>query len=172
VRATASDRIDGLLSIELDAFTDARGVFFEAFNADDWRFTRPDGSPIVFVEDDYSVNRRGVVRGLHGDNRTWKLVTCVHGSLFVVVADTRTADLLWEGFDLDQRAPRQLLVPPGCATGMASLEDGSVFAYKQSERYLGAGEQFSLRWDDPALGIEWPVSNPILSERDANAPLR
>lgn len=168
----ASETIEGLRSITLDAFGDGRGRFFEAFNADDWRFERPDGTPIGFVEDDYSVNCRGVVRGLHGDTRTWKLVTCVHGRCFTVVADwrDRSRPPVVETFLLDGEHPSQLLIPAGCATGFAALEDGTVFAYKQSERYLGASEQFSLRWDDPVLGIAWPVADPILSARDANTP--
>jgi dTDP-4-dehydrorhamnose 3,5-epimerase len=173
VRAIASTAIPGLLSIELPVFCDERGAFIEAFNAEEWRFRRDNGSLIEFVEDDFSVNRRNVVRGLHGDPVTWKLVSCINGACFTVVVDFRggVSRLAWESFHLDARTPRQLLVPAGCATGFASLEDATVFAYKQSTRYRGAVAQFAMRWNDPALGIDWPVQHPVLSPRDATAPL-
>ena len=154
-------------------FRDERGAFVEAFNVDDWCFRRDDGTTIEFIEDDYSVSRKGVVRGLHGDLVTWKLVSCITGACFTVVVDCRpgTDAFAWETFDLDSHTPRQLLVPAGCATGFASLEDSTVFAYKQSARYQGADTQFTLRWSDPALGIEWPLKHPMLSARDAAAPL-
>jgi dTDP-4-dehydrorhamnose 3,5-epimerase len=173
VRSIASSLIPGLLLIEFPVFRDERGAFVEAFNVDDWTFRREDGTAIEFVEDDYSINQQGVVRGLHGDELTWKLVSCVGGACFTVVVDCRlaTARPVWQSFELDSRTPRQLLVPAGCATGFASLEDATIFAYKQSARYRGKGAQFSLRWNDPALGIDWPVANPIISERDATAPL-
>jgi dTDP-4-dehydrorhamnose 3,5-epimerase len=173
MRVAPSSTIPDLLAIEPPCSEDERGAFVEAFNVDEWRFSRPDGSAIEFVEDDYSVNRRNVVRGLHGDPRTWKLVSCMHGACFTVVVDYRPGPtrLRWESFELDGRRPRQLLVPAGCATGFASLADDTLFAYKQSARYRGAGEQFSLRWNDPAVGIDWPVGDPILSARDAATPL-
>jgi dTDP-4-dehydrorhamnose 3,5-epimerase len=173
VRAIASRVIPGLQVIDLPVFRDNRGVFVEAFNVDQWRFLRDDGSVIKFVEDDYSISNRGVVRGLHGDRITWKLVSCLSGSCFAVVVDCRsgTVSRACESFALDSSSPRQVLVPAGCATGFASLEDGTVFAYKQSTRYRGADAQFTLRWNDPALAIEWPVEHAIVSERDAAAPL-
>lgn len=168
-----STRIPGLLSIDLQLFEDERGGFVETFNVDEWQFADAEGAPITFVEDDYSINRRGVIRGLHGDDGTWKLVSCPHGSCFVVVVDPRggAPRPTWEGYSFDARAPRQLLVPSGCATGFASLQDDTVFTYKQSQRYDGAARQFTLRWDDPAIGIDWPFPDPIVSERDRSAPL-
>lgn len=174
MRVELSSVIPGLRRIEPDVFRDERGEFLETFNADDYAFTRADGSAIEFVEDDLSVSRRGVLRGLHGDERTWKLVQCVQGSLYVVVADLRRdsgAYLRWEQFDLSAANRLQVLVPAGCATGIVALEDPSSLLYKQSERYSGEGAQFTVRWDDPALAIGWPVEDPVVSERDASAPL-
>jgi dTDP-4-dehydrorhamnose 3,5-epimerase len=173
VRVEDSTVIPGLRRIEPAGFEDERGRFVETWNAGDYAFTRDDGSAIEFVEDDLSVSHRGVLRGLHGDDRTWKLVQCTQGSLHVVVADLRRdsdAYLRWEAFELTAANRLQLLVPAGCATGLLALEDPSALLYKQSERYRGAGDQFTVRWDDPALGIEWPLDDPILSERDAGAP--
>ncbi|HEV2813506.1 MAG TPA: dTDP-4-dehydrorhamnose 3,5-epimerase, partial [Solirubrobacteraceae bacterium] len=109
----------------------------------------------------------------HGDDRTWKLVQCAHGALFLAVVDCRRgseAYLRWEGFELSAANRLQVLVPAGCATGLLALEDGTALAYKQSERYSGAERQFTVRWDDPAVGIAWPVERPLLSARDASAP--
>jgi dTDP-4-dehydrorhamnose 3,5-epimerase len=165
--------IPGLRRIEPSVFRDDRGEFVEIWNAGDYAFTREDGSPIAFVEDDLSVSRRHVLRGLHGDDRTWKLVQCVRGSVHLVVADLRResdAYLRWEPFELSAANRLQVLIPAGCATGLVALEDPSALLYKQSERYRGAEGQFSVRWNDPALGIEWPVQEPVLSDRDAQAP--
>ena len=157
--------IPGLRRIEPAVFRDERGEFVETWNADDYDFA---GEP--FVEDDLSLSRKGVLRGLHGDDRTWKLVQCVAGALYLVVADVRDGARRWESFDVSARNRVQVLVPPGCATGLYALEEPSVMAYKQTARYRGEAGQFSVRWNDPALGIEWPAGDPILSERDANAP--
>ena len=173
MRSEASAVIPGLRRIEPDVFRDERGEFVETFNADDYAFTRDDGTPIAFVEDDLSVSHANVLRGLHGDDRTWKLVQCAHGALFLAVVDCRRgseAYLRWEGFDLSAANRLQVLVPAGCATGLLALEDGTALAYKQSERYSGAERQFTVRWDDPAVGIAWPVEPPLLSARDASAP--
>ncbi|MDQ3936257.1 MAG: dTDP-4-dehydrorhamnose 3,5-epimerase [Actinomycetota bacterium] len=173
MRVEESAIIPGLRRIVPDVFRDERGLFVEVHNADDYTFARDDGTELAFVEDDLSVSRQGVLRGLHGDERTWKLVQCVQGALHLVVADLRRgseAYLRSEAFELAAADPVQLLVPAGCATGLLALEDPSALLYKQSERYRGSAGQFTVRWDDPALGIEWPVERPLLSERDAQAP--
>ncbi|MEJ7783526.1 MAG: dTDP-4-dehydrorhamnose 3,5-epimerase [Solirubrobacteraceae bacterium] len=165
--------IPGLKRILLRAFRDERGHFVETYNVDDHSFVRPDGSAVTFVEDDVSVSRRHVLRGLHGDDRTYKLVACLHGALWFVVADLRRdspAHLRWEAFDLSGGEPQQLLIPAGCAAGFVALEEPAILAYKQSERYRGEAGQFTVRWDDPALGISWPLERPLLSARDASAP--
>lgn len=169
--AVRSEAIPGLVALRGPRFTDQRGLFVESF-APDWQLRREDGGALEFVEDDYSVNRRGVIRGLHGDDRTWKLVSCAAGACFLVVVDLRRGPdaAVWESFDLDGVDPRHILIPAGCATGFASLEEPTIFTYKQSERYTGDASQFTIRWDDPDLAIPWPVADPILSDRDAGAP--
>jgi dTDP-4-dehydrorhamnose 3,5-epimerase len=173
MRISESETIPGLRRIEPTVFRDERGEFIETYNIDDYAFVREDGTAITFVEDDLSISRSRVLRGMHGDDRTYKLVTCVHGALHVVVVDCRRdrpSYLGKEAFELSGLRPLQLLIPPGCATGFVALEDRSVFGYKQSERYVAAGRQFTVRWNDSALSIDWPVEAPILSERDARAP--
>ena len=170
MRSEPSPVIPGLRVIELEAFRDPRGWFVEAFAIGEWRFERDDGTPIEFVEDNVSFNHRGVIRGLHGDHRTWKLLTCVVGECFAVVVDNRSGprSRRWESYELRAGAT-QLLIPAGCATGFAALEEPTVMTYKQSERYRGAAEQFTIRWDDPQLGVRWPVEEPIVSARDDGA---
>lgn len=167
-----SASIPGLYTIRPPLSTDKRGMFVEA-HSDVWGLERENGSLLSFVEDDYSVNRKNVLRGLHGDDRTWKLVSCVYGTCYVVVVDRRPpiTDARWESFELSGAVPTLILIPSGCATGFLSLQEGTIFTYKQSERYQGARTQFSLRWNDPAFSISWPVEDPILSERDRMAPL-
>lgn len=166
--------IDGLIVIKPEVFSDTRGAFVCTWNARDYAFTDAAGNPIHFVEDDLSISSQNVIRGLHGDNETWKLVQCVHGSLFLVVADMRQGSLSWlrwQSFDLNDQTRLQVLIPAGCATGLACLSPIGVMTYKQSRLYGGATRQFSVRWDDPKLGIRWPIDNPILSTRDSSPAL-
>lgn len=165
--------IEGLKIITPDVFRDERGSFVCTWNAENYAFVDEAGASITFVEDDLSTSVQNVIRGLHGDDATWKLVQCVYGSLYLVVADMRRTSagyLRWQNFDLDDQTRRQILIPAGCATGIACLSATGVLAYKQNRRYGGAVRQFTVRWDDARLRIPWPVTRPILSARDADAP--
>ncbi len=167
-----SSRIPHLCVITPEIFSDHRGQYIETWNADDWDLRDEAGCSLTFVEDDLSCSKAGVLRGLHGDSRTWKLIHCVAGRIRFVVVDMRPtspAFRQWQSFELDDRERRQVLVPAGCANGHYAHVD-CVFGYKQSARYRGQGKQFTVRWDDPSLAIEWPTSSPILSARDASAP--
>ena len=130
---------------------------------------------IEWVQDDISVSGQGVLRGIHGDTRTWKLVSCLEGEFCLIVVNNRkgTEDYLrWIGFVLRESEPRQILIPPGFGNGHLVLSKRAIFHYKQSTYYKGADHQFSLRWDDPELNIFWPLlpgQQPILSQRDAEA---
>jgi dTDP-4-dehydrorhamnose 3,5-epimerase len=153
---------------------DMRGEFVETFSLKTHIFQKEDGAVIEFLEDDISVSKKNVLRGLHGDRKTWKLIQCLCGSLYFVVVDMRpnsSAFLKWEAFRLDDQIRQQVLVPAGCVNGYLTLSEQCIFGYKQSAYYSGAGQQLSVRWNDPKLKIEWPVSDPVLSERDATAPL-
>lgn len=153
---------------------DYRGEYVETYSRRSYQFTDRDGQPIEFVEDDISMSRQNVLRGLHGDSKTWKLIQCLYGEFYYVVADLRRASPTyrrWESFILNDRNRRQVLVPAGCANGHLVLSASCVFSYKQSQYYSGAGDQFTVRWNDPALNIHWPCPDPILSLRDSTAPL-
>ncbi|MEL7061575.1 MAG: dTDP-4-dehydrorhamnose 3,5-epimerase [Acidobacteriota bacterium] len=172
IEIQASREIPGLRLVRPDVFEDHRGRYVETWNVRDYRFLDLEGEEIVFVEDDISRSHAGVLRGLHGDGETWKLVQCLLGEIVLVVVDMRPdspAFRRWLRFDLSAANRLQVLIPAGCANGHLALSD-CLFSYKQSRHYGGAERQFTVRWNDPGLGIPWPVDRPILSERDASAP--
>lgn len=167
--------IPGIHVIVPTVHRDHRGEFAETYSVEAYAgLAGEDGASLVFLTDAVSVSHAGVLRGLHGDDRTFKLMQCLHGAVYLVVVDLRAGSESfgrWESYELSADDRRQVLVPPGCVNGHYVREEKSVVAYKQSTYYEGAGEQRSVRWDDPSLAIDWPSSAPVLSERDAHAPL-
>lgn len=163
--------IEGPLIIEPKVFGDSRGFFFELWN--EGRFAER-GLPAGFVQDNVSFSSRGTVRGLHFQNPTpqGKLLTVLQGEVFDVVVDVRRASPTfgrWTGVLLSADNKRQFYVPPGFAHGFAVTSPTALFHYKVTAPYSPADE-VTVRWDDPDLGIRWPVQAPILSGRDAAAP--
>lgn len=134
---------------------DHRGSNVETWRADIFTFPK-------FVQDSVSISTRGVLRGIHGDAKTRKLVSCLLGKIYLVVVDPRT--LKWEAFTLTPGGD-QVLIPPGFGNGHQVESDVAVFGYKLSE-YTDTESQFTIAWNDPRLGIPWPVADPILSKRD------
>jgi dTDP-4-dehydrorhamnose 3,5-epimerase len=174
MRVEISNLIPDAKFISIDPFRDARGELFATYSTLTHRFHDADGEPIGFVEDDISVSRQDTLRGLHGDNQTWKLMQCIVGEVQLVLVDMRpdsSAHLRWENVMLSETERRQVLVPAGCAVGHLALSERSVMSYKQSRHYSGAASQFTVRWDDPKVGIAWAIEQPRLSERDAGAAL-
>lgn len=166
----SSTIIKDLMIIRPEVFYDFRGEYVETFNVNKYKFFDENGQQIIFQEDDLSISRKDVLRGMHGDTRTWKLVQCIAGDFYLVVVDNRADSpsyLKHESFVLNDRNRLQVLIPSGCANGHLCLADFCVFSYKQSCSYLGSSAQFTLKWNDPALGIYWPIKTPILSARDA-----
>lgn len=157
--------LPGVLLIEPPVFEDFRGEYVELYNEE--LFNR-NGIAVKFVQDDISVSSRNVLRGIHGDDRTWKLISCLHGRFYFVVAncDKDSPNFgKWESFVLSDRNRRQVLVPPKHGNGHLVLSETAVFHYKQST-YYEPSSQFTYKWNDPALNIWWPVKTPILSRRD------
>ncbi len=153
--------VEGCLRIEAPAYEDARGRLQELYRSSAY-------GPFAWKQANWSVSARGVLRGLHVSGY-WKLVSCLAGSVYDVVADVRPGSLTFGrhvAAVLD--GPRQLLVPPGCAHGFMALEDSSSVVYLQDGEW-GPGEE-SVRYDDPDLAIPWPDLSPILSAKDAAAP--
>ena len=158
--------LDGVLVIEpLTIFEDFRGHYVELYNAPEYRAA---GIEHDFIQDDIVVSRRNVLRGIHGSANNTKLATCLHGAFYLVVVNN-VADSpqfgSWEGFTLSEHNRKQVLIPAGFGNAHLVLTDTAIFHYRQTITYDRAG-QFTLAWDDPRLGIKWPIDRPILSERD------
>jgi dTDP-4-dehydrorhamnose 3,5-epimerase len=161
--------LDGVLLINPPTvFEDLRGSYVELYNED--LYARM-GITVKFVQDDISVSSQNVLRGIHGDDKTWKLISCLHGKFYLVVVNWNDGSPQfgkWESFVLSDRNRLQVLVPPKFGNGHLVLSDLAIFHYKQSTYYDRAG-QFTLLWNDPQLNIWWPIKNPILSMRDDSA---
>lgn len=161
--------------IEPRVFGDERGFFFESWNAAAFAAA---GLDLAFVQDNHSCSARGVVRGLHYQlvQPQGKLVRVVAGRVFDVAVDLRRSSPSfgkWAGVELSAANKRMLWIPPGFAHGFLTLESGTEFLYKCTAPYDPADER-CLRWDDPDVGIEWPLDGmaPQLSEKDRHgAPL-
>jgi len=164
--------IPGLVLLRPRIFRDARGHFLETWL--DERYADA-GLPARFVQDNVSVSRQGVLRGLHYQHphAQGKLVTALAGSIFDVAVDVRRGSPTfgrWVGCELSAETGHQLWIPPGFAHGFAVTAGDAVVAYKCTEHYAPADDR-GLRWDDPAIGVRWPVADPILSAKDAAAPV-
>jgi dTDP-4-dehydrorhamnose 3,5-epimerase len=166
--------IPEVLLITPRVFGDARGFFFESFNAQ--RFIDITGGTLPFVQDNHSKSVRGVLRGLHYQlppRAQGKLVRVTQGEVFDVAVDIRRSSPTfgrWVGAHLSADNHRQLWVPPGFAHGFLTLSESAEFLYKTTDYYAPECERV-IRWDDPALAIEWPGGHtPQLAARDAAAP--
>ena len=163
-----------VLLIEPDVFGDERGFFLESFNAR--RFRECTGVDAAFVQDNHSRSTRGVLRGIHYQlvRPQGKLVRVSAGRVFDVVVDLRRSSPRfghWLGVELSDRDHRQLWVPPGFGHAFLVLSDSADFIYKTTEYWYREHDR-SLRWNDPALAIDWPLQGePILAAKDAAAPL-
>ncbi|CAL1241287.1 dTDP-4-dehydrorhamnose 3,5-epimerase [Candidatus Methylocalor cossyra] len=159
--------LDGVLHIMPDVFGDPRGFFLETWNR---RRYAEYGLDRDFVQDNLSLSRRGILRGLHFQNPTpqGKLVQVLQGEVFDVAVDIRRGSPTfgrWYGAFLSGDNHHQLFVPEGFAHGFCVTSETALFAYKCTDFYNPAAE-FSLRWDDPDLAIDWPVKTPVLSSKD------
>ena len=169
ISVSKTDLSDVIL-IKPSIFEDHRGMYVETFNEEDYR---QNNLNIKFVRDDVSTSSKNVLRGLHYDNKTWKLIHCMYGKIYFVVADMRKDSgqyLKWQSFILTSDNRHQVLVPPGFANGHYVLSDHCIFHYKMSEYYDPENEK-GVKWNDPKLNIFWPASDPILSEKDSNTGL-
>ncbi|WP_428505826.1 dTDP-4-dehydrorhamnose 3,5-epimerase [Roseateles sp.] len=175
MKITATSLPDVLI-IEPRVFGDARGFFTESWS--EKVFNEAVGQPVRFVQDNHSRSSRGVLRGLHYQlppHAQGKLVRCVSGAVFDVAVDLRRSSPnfgRWAGVELSADNHRQLWVPPGFAHGFLVLSETADFLYKTTDTYAPQAEG-SVRWDDPAIGIQWPELGvaPLLAEKDLKAPL-
>lgn len=169
-------RIPDVLVIEPKVFGDSRGFFYESFNQA--AFQAATGLDVTFVQDNHSRSARGVLRGLHYQLQQpqGKLVRVVRGAVFDVAVDIRRGSPTfgqWAGAELSEDNQRQMWVPPGLAHGFLVLSESADFLYKTTDYYAPQHER-AIAWNDPDVGIEWPlVDPPLLSGKDQQAkPLR
>lgn len=164
-------KLSGVLIFEPVIHGDARGFFVEAWNRARYAAAGLDAD---FVQDNLSQSAQGILRGLHfqNPNPQGKLVQVLQGEVFDVVVDLRRKSPTfgnWEGVSLTGESKRQIYVPPGCAHGFVVVSATALFHYKCTAPY-SPKDELSLRWDDPDLGIEWPIAQPRLSAKDQAAP--
>jgi dTDP-4-dehydrorhamnose 3,5-epimerase len=163
--------LPGVCLIEPPVFADSRGFFMETWQAERYKQANIPGP---FVQDNYSYSARTVLRGLHYQLKhpQGKLVSVLQGEVFDVAVDIRRGSPTfgcWVGELLSSDNYRQLYIPPGFAHGFCVLSEAARFFYKCTDFYT-VGDEYGIRWDDPALGINWPVTAPLLSEKDRHYP--
>lgn len=164
-------KLQGVFLIDPDVFADPRGYFLET-----WAFRRYSdaGLPSIFVQDNLSRSDRGILRGLHlqHPHGQGKLVHVIHGEVFDVAVDVRTGSPTfgqWVGTTLTGENHRQVYIPPGFAHGFCVVSEYALFSYKCTEAYHRESE-LGVIWNDPDLGIPWPIAEPQLSGKDALFP--
>jgi len=159
-------KLDGVLLIKPSTiFEDFRGAYIETYNE---KLYLEAGINIKFIQDDISTSSRHILRGIHGDDITWKLVSCLYGEFYLVVINWNSDSAQfkqWESFILSDENRQQVLIPAGFGNGHVVLSEKAIYQYKQST-YYDRARQFTLLWNDPDLNIRWPVENPITSKRD------
>lgn len=160
--------LPGVLKIDRGApFRDLRGTYGTIYQKEEY-FKK--GIRVDFVEQDSSFSNVNALRGLHGDDKTYKMVCCLFGAFYLAVVNyDESSDHfgLCETFVVTAENGLQILIPPKHLNGHLILSDqGAIFHYNQSHYYSGQDNQWSVRWNDPRFNISWPVSNPILSSRD------
>lgn len=167
--------ISDVVILEPKVFGDERGFFFESFN--DRKFRELAGVTLPFVQDNHSKSSKHVLRGLHYQIQRpqGKLVRVISGAVFDVAVDLRRTSPTfgkWVGIELSAENKRQLWIPPGFAHGFVVTSDSAEFLYKTTDYWMPEHER-ALRWDDPAIGINWPLANcaPHLSGKDTQAAL-
>jgi dTDP-4-dehydrorhamnose 3,5-epimerase len=160
-----SNILSDITIIEPTVFHDFRGDIYSSYD-DSLLSLLPKN--MRFIHDKFVTSKEGVLRGMHGDNKTWKLISCVHGVVYAVVVDWRgiyPTFKKWESFVLSPINQKHILIPPGFLNGYYACKD-SVYHYKlaYNGKYADVMDQITMKWD--SLGIIWPCTNPILGERD------
>ena len=166
-------KLNGVVIIEPDVFGDNRGFFMESWNK---KKMEEGGLYYDFVQDNHSKSTvKGTLRGIHfqkGDKAQAKLVRCVKGAVLDVAVDLRKNSPTfkqWVGVELSEENKKQLLIPHGFGHGFVTLTDDVEFLYK-ADNYYAPEADAGIRWNDPDIGVEWGVENPILSEKDKTNP--
>ena len=162
-------KIPDVFIFEIDVFTDIRGSFIESFNYDEYCIL---GFDQKFTQDNIVFSKQNVLRGLHLQKKfpQGKLIQCIVGNIFDVAIDLRKDSqtyLKWVGVELTGNNHKQLFIPEGFAHGYCVLSKHSIVSYKCTNKFYPKYEH-GILWNDPLIKIEWPIKNPILSEKDKN----
>lgn len=166
----SSEIINNVKIINPSIFKEPRGSIWTSYYSNELDKLLP--KDIYFKHDKFSTSFKSVLRGIHGDNKSWKLVSCISGSIFQVVVDLRQDSktyLQWESFDLDPNNRQMILIPPGLGNAFCVTSNLATYHYKLAYEgdYIDADNQFTISWNDPRIDIKWPTNQPILSERDS-----
>lgn len=166
--------LKGVYIITPNKFKDLRGEIWTAFTEEDLKHIIP--SNLKFNHDKFINSHFNVLRGIHGDVKTWKLVTCVYGEVHQVVVDCREDSptyLKWEKFIINKYNQQLILLPPNMGNSHYVSSKDAVYYYKLAYdgEYLDAQDQFTYAWNDKRININWPTDNPILSDRDIDATI-
>ena len=169
-----SKKLKGVMVIEPSISKDIRGTIWTSFLKEQIDNLLPNS--LCFKHDKFSESKKNVLRGIHGDSKSWKLVTCVYGEIHQVVVDCRKDSptyLQWEKFIIDKNNQQLILIPPNMGNSYYISSENAVYHYKLAYEgdYIDANEQFTFAWDDPTIDIKWPTTQPILSNRDMEAYL-
>jgi dTDP-4-dehydrorhamnose 3,5-epimerase len=163
-------KLEGVLIIKPKVFEDFRGSYTMTYNKKEYEdaFAKQGVDNLEFVEDDISVSNKNVLRGIHGDVNTAKLISCLEGKFYLVVVNNIPSHHQygqWISFSLSESNRWQIYVPEGFGNAHLVMSNRAMFSYKQTSYYNPDG-QFTLLWNDSKLNIWWPISDPIISQRD------
>ena len=166
----SSNKIEDLFAFKISVNNDLRGSIYTTYLKN--KFTSYLPQDLEFIHDKFSLSGNRVLRGLHGDTKTWKLVTCVYGEIQQVVVDCRPESktyLQYDSFKINSENQTVILVPPNFANGYCVLSNEAVYHYKLAYigEYFDVKDQFVIKWNDNRLNINWEIENPILNERDS-----
>ena len=165
-----SNKIDGVWIITQTISKDERGIIWSSFIKEEFEKILPNG--VFFKHDKFSESKKNVLRGIHCDSKSWKLVTCVHGAIQQVVVDLRKESNTYnsyESFNINSKNQKLILIPPYIGNAYLVLSNSVTYHYKLAYHgnYFDADKQFSFKWNDPMFDIKWYSNNPVLSERDS-----
>jgi dTDP-4-dehydrorhamnose 3,5-epimerase len=167
-----SNKIHDLIYFTPTVANDLRGNIWTSYKEEFFSKFLPNN--LNFKHDKFSQSKQNVLRGIHGDTKSWKLVSCIYGDIYQVVVDLRensSSYKSWESFNISSSNQGLVLIPPGCGNAYYVNSRKAVYHYKlaYSGKYFDAEDQFSVAWNEKTLGIKWPCKNPILSIRDKEA---
>ncbi len=160
-----SIKFDEVKVLNPNVYTDYRGDLWTIWKKNDFV------NNLEFNHDKISTSRKDVIRGIHGDFKSWKLVSCLYGEIYFVIVDNRPDSKNYKAWDwimLNDKNRSSILIPPGFGNGFCVMSNNSVFHYKWSYpgKYPDVKDQFTIKWNDKNLAIDWPITRPILQPRD------